>query len=134
MISVQQIADLEARVLRAVDLIERLRGENRTLSAALDSSEKRARELEGTLEELRGGQQEVEQIIVRTLQKLDGLENAWAELEDGDQADGAAETETASTEAPPVVPAPPPSAVPPPVPPGSEPAGPGPASPASGAS
>ena len=85
MIRVQQIADLEARVLRAIDLIERLRTENRTLGASLESAEQRSRDLEIMLENLRGDQQNVEQIILRTLNKLDGLEDAWAELQQRDQ-------------------------------------------------
>ncbi len=85
MIRVQQIADLEARVLRAIDLIERLRTENRTLGASLESAEQRSRDLEIMLENLRGDQQNVEQIILRTLNKLDGLEDAWAELQQKDQ-------------------------------------------------
>lgn len=85
MIRVQQIADLEARVLRAIDLIERLRTENRTLNASLESAEQRSRDLEIMLENLRGDQQNVEQIILRTLNKLDGLEDAWAELQQKDQ-------------------------------------------------
>jgi peptidoglycan hydrolase CwlO-like protein len=85
MIRVQQIADLEARVLRAIDLIERLRTENRTLNASLESAEQRSRDLEIMLENLRGDQQNVEQIILRTLNKLDGLEDAWAELQQRDQ-------------------------------------------------
>lgn len=96
MIRVQQIADLEARVLRAVDLIERLRAENRTLNAELTASrerltesqerltesQERSRQLEEQLTELRSDQENVEQIIVRTLDKLDGLEDAWAEQPD----------------------------------------------------
>lgn len=84
MIRLQQIADLEARVLRAIDLIERLRAENRTLGTALEAAERRSRELEGTLETLRSDQQKVEQIILRTLNKLDGLEETWAEMQQGD--------------------------------------------------
>ena len=84
MIRVQQIADLEARVLRAIDLIERLRAQNRTLSASLESAEARTQELEGMLENVRGDQQNVEEIIQRTLNKLDGLEDAWAEIQKGD--------------------------------------------------
>ena len=85
MIRVQQIADLEARVLRAIDLIERLRTENRTLNASLESAEQRSRDLEIMIENLRGDQQNVEQIILRTLNKLDGLEDAWAELQQRDE-------------------------------------------------
>ncbi len=84
MIRVQQIADLEARVLRAIDLIERLRAQNRTLSASLESAEARTQELEGMLETVRGDQQNVEEIIQRTLNKLDGLEDAWAEMQKDD--------------------------------------------------
>ncbi len=89
MIRVQQIADLEARVLRAVDLIERLRAENHTLSAELSESrerlqesEARSRGLEKTLDDLRSEQEKVEQIVVRALDKLDGLEDAWPEQRD----------------------------------------------------
>ncbi len=84
MIRVQQIADLEARVLRAIDLIERLRAENRTLSTSLESAEARAREAEGMLESVRSDQQGVEEIVQRTLNKLDGLEEAWAEMQKDD--------------------------------------------------
>lgn len=92
MIRVQQIADLEARVLRAVDLIERLRAENRKLSAELSESRKRLQESEvrskqqeEMLESLRSDQQNVEQIILRTLDKLDGLEDDWAEMQQEDR-------------------------------------------------
>lgn len=94
MIRVQQIADLEARVLRAIDLIERLRAQNRTLSASLESADARTQELEGMLENVRGDQQNVEEIIQRTLNKLDGLEDAWAEMQKDDApavSEGAAE-------------------------------------------
>ena len=84
MIRVQQIANLEARVLRAIDLIERLRAQNRTLSTSLESAEARTRELEGMLDTVRGDQQNVEEIIQRTLNKLDGLEDAWAEMQKDD--------------------------------------------------
>ena len=112
MIRVQQIADLEARVLRAIDLIERLRAENRSLTTSLESAEQRTRELEGTLDNIRGDQQGVEEIIQRTLNKLDGLEEAWAEMQKDD-----APQEAAS--APPD---------PPPSPPGTEASGTGPGS------
>ena len=111
MIRVQQIADLEARVLRAIDLIERLRTENRSLSAALESAEQRSRELEEMLANLRDDQQNVEQIILRTLNKLDGLEDAWSELQQEDRP------AAASADAPDEEPTPPPD--PPPSPPGS---------------
>ena len=113
MIRVQQIADLEARVLRAIDLIERLRAQNRTLSASLESAEARTQELEGMLENVRGDQQNVEEIIQRTLNKLDGLEDAWAEMQ---KDDAPAVSEVAAEEA-----AAPPD--PPPSPPGSTAAG-----------
>lgn len=101
MIRVQQIADLEARVLRAIDLIERLRTENRTLSASLESAEQRSRELEGTLENVRGDQHNVEEIIQRTLNKLDGLEEAWAELQKDDAPAEAASAPPAPPPSPP---------------------------------
>ncbi|MDE0222976.1 MAG: hypothetical protein OXJ90_27170 [Spirochaetaceae bacterium] len=113
MIRVQQIADLEARVLRAIDLIERLRAQNRTLSASLESAEARTQELEGMLENVRGDQQNVEEIIQRTLNKLDGLEDAWAEMQK-DDAPAASEVAAEEAAAPPD---------PPPSPPGSTAAG-----------
>lgn len=127
MISVQQIEDLESRVLRVVDLIEQLRGENRILRTALDASEHHTQELEGMLEELRGGQQEVEQIIVRTLQKIDGLENTWAELgeestPDVDQTKDTSNSKAEEPKASSEMSAPPASAAAPPVPPGPGPA------------
>ena len=79
MIDTQQIADLEARVLRIIDLAERLRVENLALNEELQASIVRNGELETQFEQLREGQQEVDKIISRTLKKLDGLENAWAE-------------------------------------------------------
>ena len=82
---VQQIADLEARVLRVIDLIERLRTENRTLTAELESTEQRSREQGKVLANLHSDQQNVEEIIVRTLNKLDGLEDAWEEMKQEDQ-------------------------------------------------
>ena len=138
MIRVQQISDLEARVLRAVDLIERLRAENRTLSEALaesrerlEESEGRSREMEEKLAALRSDQENVEQIIVRTLDKLDGLEDAWAEQQDEppaeqqdeppaeqqDQEEQADETPADAAELPADSPPAPPD--PPPNPPGS---------------
>lgn len=141
MIRVQQISDLEARVLRAVDLIERLRAENRTLSAELaesrerlEESEGRSQQLEEKLASLRSDQENVEQIIVRTLDKLDGLEDAWSEQQDEppaeqqdeppaeqqDQEEQADETPADAAELPAdSPPAPPDPPEPPPNPPGS---------------
>lgn len=77
----QQIANLEARVLRVIGLTEQLQSEKLALTDELQTSKTRNDELEIKIEQLKDGQQEVEKIISRTLQKLDGLEGAWAQLQ-----------------------------------------------------
>ena len=81
MMDTQQIANLEARVLRIIGLTEQLQTENLALTDELQTSRDRNGELEIKIERLREGQTEVEKIISRTLQKLDGLESTWAELQ-----------------------------------------------------
>ena len=81
MMDTQQIANLEARVLRIIGLTEQLQPENLALTDDLQTSKARNGELEIKIEKLRESQTEVEKIISRTLQKLDSLESAWAELQ-----------------------------------------------------
>ena len=84
MSDVHKIADLETRVLRAIDLIGRLREENQTLRSSLETTQQRSHQQDDIVAKLRADHQNVEEVIVRTLSKLDGLEDTWAEIQQKD--------------------------------------------------
>jgi len=76
MITLEQIRLLESKITRAIELIRVLKEENATLRKGLESAQKRMKELETLVDGFKTDQQEIESVIVRTLQHLDELEDA----------------------------------------------------------
>jgi len=79
MISLEQIRLLEARILKAVELIRSLKDENKTLRRAVNAAQTRMRELEKLVGDFKSDQQEIEQSILRALENLDRLEEEVTE-------------------------------------------------------
>ncbi|MBN1647705.1 MAG: cell division protein ZapB [Spirochaetales bacterium] len=82
MVSLQQIKELENRVLKAVEVINSLREENKSLRENLQGYEDRILELEELVETFKKEQQQIENGILDAIKKLDVLEDSHnAELE-----------------------------------------------------
>ena len=83
-IQIDQIRTLEERVSTAVELIRKLRHENKTLTDALVKSQQKLKELEALIGEFRVDQEEIERVLLRTLRNLDHIEDDLiaAEIED----------------------------------------------------
>jgi peptidoglycan hydrolase CwlO-like protein len=79
MISLEQIRLLEARIIKAVELIRSLKDENKTLRRAVNAAQTRMRELEKLVGDFKSDQQEIEQCILRALENLDRLEEEVTE-------------------------------------------------------
>ena len=108
MISVEQIHKLEARVLKAVEVIKSLREENSLLKEKLSGYEKRIEELEVFIDSFKQDQTNIEEGIINALNQLDMLEeivsatpaSAEEAKEEEKEEAVAAEAETAEEEEP----------------------------------
>jgi len=90
MISLEQIRLLEARVVKAVELINTLKAENNSLRAAIDSAQSRMQDLEKLVGDLKTDQREIERGILRAIENLDQLEDEVVEDEDRPESSGGA--------------------------------------------
>ncbi len=84
MVNLEQIRLLESRVQKAIQYIQKLREENKSLRASLETYEKRIGDLESMVGDFKSGQQEIELSITNALKQLDQLEDAL--IEDPDEA------------------------------------------------
>ncbi len=75
MLRLEQIKLLESKVNKAVEIISKLREENRTLRAGLTSAQKKIDELEDLVNSFKSEQEEIEEGIIRALNSLDKLED-----------------------------------------------------------
>lgn len=75
MVKVEQIRLLETKVQNAINYIERLRTENKSLRKSLETYEDRISDLESLVSEFRNGQEEIETGIANALKQLDQLED-----------------------------------------------------------
>ena len=75
MLRVEQIKLLESRVNKAIEIISKLREENKTLRAGLLSAQKKIDELEDLVNSFKSEQEEIEAGIIRALNSLDKLED-----------------------------------------------------------
>lgn len=75
MITLEQVRQLESRVKRAVELIDKLRGENTFLKDRLEKSERRLKELETLVDGFRNDQDQIEKGIKDILDQLNALED-----------------------------------------------------------
>ena len=78
MITLQQIRALESKVNKAVELIDRLRKENKALKTSLDTSQTKIRDLEKLVQSFKDDQEEIESAILDTIKKLERLEDEVA--------------------------------------------------------
>ncbi|HUX13477.1 MAG TPA: cell division protein ZapB [Spirochaetia bacterium] len=79
MVNLEQIRLLESRVQKAIQYIQKLRDENKSLRASLETYEKRIGDLESMVGDFKSGQQEIELSITNALKQLDQLEDALIE-------------------------------------------------------
>lgn len=75
MISLNQVQLLEQKVEQALNLIAKLREENKMLKSKLASSQQRLDELEGMVTSFKGEQEAIEKGILKILAELDRLED-----------------------------------------------------------
>ncbi len=75
MLTLEQVKSLEAKVERAVQVINSLRMENKQLRASLQSANRRVAELEGSLQKVEQEQGRIEEGFKGALRKLDELED-----------------------------------------------------------
>jgi TolA-binding protein len=76
MVTLEQVRQLETKIGKAIDYVNRLNGENIRLRGELDGSEKRIAELEGTVQRFREDQSRIEEGILSALERLDQFEDA----------------------------------------------------------
>jgi septal ring factor EnvC (AmiA/AmiB activator) len=81
MIHLDQIRLLESKTIKAIELINMLREENKTLKKTIDTSQKRMEELESLVQEFKSDQDEIEQSILRAMKNLEQLEDEITEPE-----------------------------------------------------
>ena len=81
MINLEQIQELGKKINNAVELINRLKEENKTLKTVIEKSKGRMTELEKLVTDFKNDQSEIEQTILNAIDKLDRLEDEISESE-----------------------------------------------------
>jgi hypothetical protein len=76
MVTLEQVRQLETKIGKAIDYVNRVSGENVRLRGELDGSEKRVAELEETVRRFREEQGRIEEGILAALDRLDQFEDA----------------------------------------------------------
>ncbi len=76
MITLEQVRALDARVQKALGAIERLTAENSALRESVQREQKRAADLERTIEDFRREQSRIEEGILHALERLNAFEDA----------------------------------------------------------
>lgn len=76
MVTLEQIRQLDARVHRAVELIDRLREENTTLKNRLSEYQRRIEELEVLISNFKEDQSEIENGITNALSQLAAIDDS----------------------------------------------------------
>jgi TolA-binding protein len=76
MVTLEQVKLLEAKVVRAVEYVERISRENSQLQGKLDSYQKRIDELEVLIQQFREDQGKIEEGILAALERLNKFEDA----------------------------------------------------------
>jgi FtsZ-binding cell division protein ZapB len=76
MVTLEQIRQLETKIGKAIDYVNRVSGENARLQGELDGSQKRIAELEETVQRFREEQSRIEEGILAALDRLDQFEDA----------------------------------------------------------
>jgi chromosome segregation ATPase len=81
MIHLDQIRLLESKTIKAIELINVLREENKALKKTIGTSQARMEELENLVQEFKSDQDEIEQSILRAMKNLEQLEDEITEPE-----------------------------------------------------
>jgi hypothetical protein len=76
MVTLEQVKLLEAKVVRAIEYVERISRENSQLQGKLDSYQKRIDELEVLIQQFRDDQGRIEEGILAALERLNKFEDA----------------------------------------------------------
>jgi hypothetical protein len=76
MVTLEQIRQLETKIGKAIDYVNRVNGENVRLRGEIDGSEKRIAELEAAVLRFREEESRIEEGILAALDKLDQFEDA----------------------------------------------------------
>jgi FtsZ-binding cell division protein ZapB len=76
MVTLEQVRQLETKIGKAIDYVNRVNGENVRLLGELDGSQKRIAELEETVQRFREEQSRIEEGILAALDRLDQFEDA----------------------------------------------------------
>jgi FtsZ-binding cell division protein ZapB len=75
MVTLEQVRQLETKIGKAIEYVNRAAGENARLKGELDGSQKRIDELENTIQRFREDQSRIEEGILAALERLDQFED-----------------------------------------------------------
>jgi chromosome segregation ATPase len=76
MVTLEQVRQLETKIGKMIDYVNRVNGENVHLRGELDGRQKRIAELEETVQQFREEQSRIEEGIIAALDRLDEFEDA----------------------------------------------------------
>ena len=79
MLKIEQIKELESKIIKTIDLIKSLREEKQGLEQVLKTTQKKMAEMETVIENLKSDQTEIEDGIARALNSLDRIEDELAD-------------------------------------------------------
>jgi hypothetical protein len=91
MVTLEQVKLLEAKVIRAVEYVERLSRENSQLEGKVDSYQKRINDLEVLIQKFKEDQGRIEEGILSSLERLNKFEDAIEKIAAAPQRSGARE-------------------------------------------
>jgi len=100
MIHLDQIRLLESKTIKAIELINVLREENKALKKTIDTSQVRMEELENLVLEFKSDQDEIEQAILRAMKNLEQLEDEITEPESEKKATATADEDVSPETSP----------------------------------
>jgi septal ring factor EnvC (AmiA/AmiB activator) len=75
MVTLEQVRQLETKIGKAIEYVNRVSGENARLRGELDGGQKRIAELENTIQRFREDQSRIEEGILAALERLDQFED-----------------------------------------------------------
>ena len=99
MLNLDQIKQLEARVSKAIELMQTLKDENDLLKLELHDSEKRIEELENIVLVFRNDQAKIEEGIINALNHLSAFEDTVYQAANSTATSAVHETAPAASEA-----------------------------------
>jgi hypothetical protein len=76
MVTLEQVRQLETKIAKAIEYVNRITGENKLLRGKLESSLKRVKELEDLVQRFKEDQGRIEEGIVAALDRLNQFEDA----------------------------------------------------------